>query len=420
MDLYVADDQPLPHQRARLPLAFFFAFAKTLKPAPEELLPHREALRQGMRSRIDKIAAGCAVLAKSMIRASKAAVRHPDFDVDALFALLRADYDDLKDSHVRGFVGALTVLAQTRPDVKPELTDLLRDLSARSGKKRLDYLQKLAKKADIDLELGEAATDEGPAKLVKLLVSRDDASVRLGLQLAAAELLASLDRRLPVGGEDASEVTVKRNIVKHVDDNELDGLTLARAVYARTGGAITYLLAYAPLEEQFALVEGFVRGTVMDLSGKHLTTIPKVAYAFKDITELDISGLGMNALPAGVAGFKKLCVLRAARNGFRKVSPAIKKLKHLKVLDLSHSSLDLDEHHFLFELPGLRELYLHEAFTYGSGQTLPPAFFRLQHLRRLDLTEPRVGGLTNFPRVREVLEGDPIDLDSEALARDAR
>ena len=177
-----------------------------------------------------------------------------------------------------------------------------------------------------------------------------------------------------------------------------------------------YLMAHGSVEDQQDLLRQYLRGTVMDLSGRQFSKIPDAVYAFPELTELDISDNPIRSIPTKIKTLQQLTTLRARDCKLKKISPALAKLTRLRTLDLHDSEIDFGAHGFLFEMTGLRDLDISDSDT---KSTLPPSFFAMRHLRRLCLhSKNHWSGFANYPSVT-VLEGDPVEVDPLPVARGA-
>ena len=226
-----------------------------------------------------------------------------------------------------------------------------------------------------------------------------------------------------VGGGYTTEKTILKNIKTYVENNELDGVKLAQALYRKYGTGVTYLLQEAPKERQVEIFKTFLNGSKLKLNGKALTKLPPTIFDFPDLTEIDLSNNKIGSIPAQIGVFTKLKVLKLGKNKIRSINKNITKLTKLEVLYLNNNVLKDGVPSSIFELTELRKLDLTECKNQRELHEMPMNIVKLKKLEEFKLDFFNWGGqsddsYSNYPQIKEVT-GNPIDMNPLAVAETA-
>lgn len=151
---------------------------------------------------------------------------------------------------------------------------------------------------------------------------------RLYLQYASSELIELSKKRMSIFNKGAAESYIKSNINKLAKHTEINGVQLAKYIYAINGTAKNYLLYNLPAHEKIIfLKENFLAGKKLNLSALELTSIPAEIYKLVDLEELSIR-----------------------YNKFKSLPKKLSSLSNLKTLDIRNN------YHLINELPNIRTL----------------------------------------------------------------
>ena len=219
-----------------------------------------------------------------------------------------------------------------------------------------------------------------------------------------------------------TEKTIKKNIIKYVKDNELDGLKLAKALYKKYGLGAAYLLEESPEDQQVEMFKSFLKGTVLKLQGKALTKFPRAIYKFPELTEIDLADNKLVRIPKEITVFKKLKVLNLSDNNIKKIDKSISELQQLEELYLHHNYMKEAVPKELFELKNLRKLDLTSIQDQTMIFDLPENIIHLKKLEWFKLDD-NLGlryhdSYRNYPQIKEV-KGKPLDMNPLAIAEAA-
>ena len=272
-----------------------------------------------------------------------------------------------------------------------------------------------------------APEDEGVAdQLSELLLSTDGANVSLALEmikrgglpdgLLEALLLAwqtkDFDRKTRDGAKTlferyASKASVD-SVKKHLkrtnifasgetklakrlkamtkeSKGELDGVKLARAMLARSGTGLKYLLKETKDSgERKVLLEERQKGATLNISGLELTRIPEEIAELQDLRVVEAQGNRIHTLTPGLLSLSGLEKLDLCWNALTEIPDAIDQLTELRSLDLS-SNLFRSFPEALARLTWLEELDF-SSETYSPKmkmKSLPACLGEMKGLRDL-------------------------------------
>ncbi|MCP4443451.1 MAG: hypothetical protein GY810_31495 [Aureispira sp.] len=138
---------------------------------------------------------------------------------------------------------------------------------------------------------------------------------RLYLQYGSPELISLTKRSLSVFNKHASETNIKTKVSKLAKHTEIDGVKLAKYIYARTGKGRNYLIYNLPSEEKIAfLKEKFLHGKKLSLFSLGLNSIPKEIYQLTEVEELMLQYNRIKSISKKLSNFSTLKLLDIRNN----------------------------------------------------------------------------------------------------------
>jgi len=221
--------------------------------------------------------------------------------------------------------------------------------------------------------------------------------------------------------ESANENTIKKNIKKLVTGNELDGVKLANALYKKYGTGANYLLFETDKADQKEILQSFIKGSVINLSGLALHKFPDVIYDFPELTEMDLSNNNLITIPGKIKIFENLKVLNLKGNAsfksFHKNFGSLKKVEELYIdsIDFNHPLPD-----YFFDMD-FKKLEVSTG-TYMTVKEPPKGFEKLTNLTEFKMSN-RMGThepiYSHYPNIDIVVKGNPLNMTPLELAKTA-
>jgi len=240
------------------------------------------------------------------------------------------------------------------------------------------------------------------------------------------EVIKMMDREMSLGEEGrryTTEKKIMKNIKSYVEDNELDGIKLAIALYKKYDTGVTYLLQEASKEQQVEVFKTFLNGTKLKLNDRALTKFPPAIFEFPELTHIDLSDNKIGSLPAKIGMFSKLKVLNLGKNKIKSINKNISKLSKLEKLYLNDNVIEGGPPAVIFELAELRELDLTDCKDQDEVHELPMNITQLKKLENFKLdfytSDTRnKDSYSNYPQIKKVT-GSPINMEPLAVAEAA-
>ena len=207
-----------------------------------------------------------------------------------------------------------------------------------------------------------------------------------------------------------------------MEDNELDGLKIAQALYRANGLGVSYLLDESDEKNQIQIFNSFIKGTELKLNGAALTKFPEAIFSFPELTVIDLSNNKLGSIPSKIDTFKNLRILKVNNNNLKSIHKNIASLSKLEELYLNVNLFKKAPPACIFEISNLKKLDMTMMQDQQLSFTLPEEIQNLKKLEffRLDFHDwyRNHDSYTNYPQIKEVT-GKPINMDPLAIAEAA-